>query len=91
VSDELNLLTTSGAFYKNVVRIAKTITLNQSRNIFGFSDSDNVGMYHFAAVQSAPSFSNSFPHIFGTRSDVPCLIPCAIDQDPYVSADIEIG
>jgi tryptophanyl-tRNA synthetase len=28
----------------------------------------------------APSFSNSFPHIFGKRIDVPCLIPCAIDQ-----------
>jgi tryptophanyl-tRNA synthetase len=34
-------------------------------------------------VQAAPSFSNTFPHIFGQRTDVPCLIPCAIDQDPY--------
>jgi hypothetical protein len=24
-----------------------------------------------------------FPHIFGNRKDVRCLIPCAIDQDPY--------
>ncbi|CAG8712309.1 7402_t:CDS:2, partial [Scutellospora calospora] len=39
--------------------------------------------WHFVAVQAAPSFSNSFPQIFGTRSDIPCLIPCAIDQDPY--------
>jgi tryptophanyl-tRNA synthetase len=44
---------------------------------------DNIGKIHFAAIQSAPSFSNSFPQIFGTRTDVPCLIPCAIDQDPY--------
>ena len=45
---------------------------------------DNVGMYHFAAVQATPSFSNSFPQIFGERTDIPALIPCAIDQDPYV-------
>lgn len=45
--------------------------------------SDNVGKLHFVSIQSAPSFSNSFPQIYGTRSDVPCLIPCAIDQDPY--------
>jgi tryptophanyl-tRNA synthetase len=46
---------------------------------------DNVGMFHFASIQATPSFSNSFPQIFGTRDDIPCLIPCAIDQDPYVS------
>lgn len=45
--------------------------------------SDNIGKIHFAAIQAAPSFSNSFPHIFGTTSNIPCLIPCAIDQDPY--------
>lgn len=48
--------------------------------------SDNVGMFHFASIQATPSFSNSFPQIFGTRDDIPCLIPCAIDQDPYVSS-----
>lgn len=45
--------------------------------------SDNIGKIHFASIQAAPSFSNSFPNIFGTRTDIPCLIPCAIDQDPY--------
>lgn len=49
---------------------------------------DNVGMYQFAAVQATPSFSNSFPQIFGERDDIPCLIPCAIDQDPYVSCPL---
>ena len=29
------------------------------------------------------SFSGSFPQIFNNNKDVPCLIPCAIDQDPY--------
>jgi len=41
---------------------------------------DVIGKISFPAVQAAPSFSSSFPHIFGTRTDIPCLIPCAIDQ-----------
>lgn len=44
---------------------------------------DNIGKIHFASIQAAPSFSNSFPQIFGDNSSIPCLIPCAIDQDPY--------
>lgn len=34
-------------------------------------------------AQAAPSFPTSFPHMFGRRTDIRCLIPCAIDQDPY--------
>jgi len=47
------------------------------------NSSDNIGKIHFCAIQAAPSFSNSFPQIFGTKSDIPSLIPCAIDQDAY--------
>ena len=43
----------------------------------------NVGMVHFPSIQAAPSFSSSFPQIFGGRTDIPSLIPCAVDQDPY--------
>lgn len=45
--------------------------------------SDNIGKVHFAAIQAATAFSNSFPNIFGDVSNIPSLIPCAIDQDPY--------
>ena len=45
--------------------------------------SSNCGKIAFPAIQAAPSFSNTFPHIFGDKKDVPCLIPQAIDQDPY--------
>ncbi|BFZ54265.1 tryptophan--tRNA ligase [Savitreella phatthalungensis] len=72
-----------GAFYRNVLRISKCITLNQARSTFGFEGTDSIGKSHFVAIQAAPAFSSSFPQIFGTRTDVPCLIPCAIDQDPY--------
>ncbi|KIK18295.1 hypothetical protein PISMIDRAFT_109728 [Pisolithus microcarpus 441] len=72
-----------GAFYRNVVKISRQISFNQAKATFGFSDSDNIGKIHFCSVQAAPSFSNSFPNIFGDTSNIPCLIPCAIDQDPY--------
>ncbi|PWZ03659.1 putative tryptophan--tRNA ligase [Testicularia cyperi] len=78
-----NLDYVGGAFYANVVRISRMITINQSKGTFGFTDSDSVGKAHFVSIQAAPSFSNSFPQIFGEKHDVPCLIPCAIDQDPY--------
>ncbi|KAG7252257.1 LOW QUALITY PROTEIN: hypothetical protein CRUP_006347, partial [Coryphaenoides rupestris] len=70
-------------FYRNVVKIQKHVTFNQVKGIFGFSDSDCIGKISFPAIQAAPSFSNSFPQIFKGRKDVQCLIPCAIDQDPY--------
>ncbi|EJD06106.1 tryptophanyl-tRNA synthetase [Fomitiporia mediterranea MF3/22] len=72
-----------GPFYKNVSKISRQITINQAKATFGFNDSDNIGKIHFAAIQAAPSFSNSFPQIFGEVTNIPCLIPCAIDQDPY--------
>lgn len=55
----------------------------QVRGIFGLTQDDNIGKIGFPAVQAAPSFPGVFPHIFGDRKDVRCLIPCAIDQDPY--------
>ncbi|CAO3690053.1 unnamed protein product [Umbelopsis ramanniana] len=72
-----------GEFYHNVVKISRCITTNQSKATFGFKDTDCVGKLHFVSIQAAPSFSNSFPQIFGNKTDIPSLIPCAIDQDPY--------
>lgn len=73
----------SSSFYENVVKIQRLITFNQVKGIFGFGDSDSIGKIAFPAIQAAPSFSSTFPFIFDGRKDVPCLIPCAIDQDPY--------
>jgi len=72
-----------GTMYPNIVRIEKCVTASQAKGIFGFEDKDNVGKYSYPAIQAAPSFSSSFPKIFGKGSNVPCLIPCAIDQDPF--------
>lgn len=72
-----------GAFYRNIIRIQRCVTMNQVRGIFGFGMEDYIGKIAFPAVQAAPSFPDCFPHMFGTRKDIRCLIPCAIDQDPY--------
>ncbi|KAG5985783.1 tryptophan--tRNA ligase [Claviceps pusilla] len=76
-----------GAFYKNIVRFSKRVTYNTAKAIFGFDGSSNIGKIHFASIQGATSFASSFPHIFGEdekkTASIPCLIPCAIDQDPY--------
>ncbi|EFJ24416.1 hypothetical protein SELMODRAFT_442375 [Selaginella moellendorffii] len=70
-------------FYENMISIAKSVTFNQVKGIFGFDGESHIGKIFFPAVQAAPSFPTSFPHLFGTKSKIKCLIPCAIDQDPY--------
>lgn len=73
-----------GTMYPNIVRIQKHLTMNTVRSTFGFHvDESNLGQWAFPPVQAAPSFSSSFPHIFPAGQKVRCLIPCAIDQDPY--------
>lgn len=70
--------------YPNVVKIQRATTCNQVKAIFGFTDSDNIGKIAFPAVEAAPALSSSFPIVFSqTPKPMPCLIPCAIDQDPY--------
>ncbi|KAL3313767.1 Tryptophan--tRNA ligase, cytoplasmic [Cichlidogyrus casuarinus] len=73
-------------FYQNVCRVERAVSFSQARGIFGFSDSDCIGKISFPAIQAAPCFCTSFPKIFGhvaKPETVSCLIPCAIDQDPY--------
>ncbi|KAI9699733.1 MAG: hypothetical protein M1836_002767 [Candelina mexicana] len=76
-----------GAFYHNVVKFSRTVTVNQSKGAFGHNDSSNIGIVQFPAIQSVAAFATSFPSIFGSdpskSSTIPCLIPCAIDQDVY--------
>ena len=58
----------------------RSITMNQVRGIFGFNTDDSIGKIAFPAVQAAPCLPTSFPHMFGSRKNIRCLIPCAIDQ-----------
>ena len=71
-------------FYLNMLKIAKCVTFNAARGIFGFSGESNIGQIGFPPTQAAPAFPDCFPHMFGAeKKSLRCLIPCAIDQDPY--------
>lgn len=72
-----------GAFYENVVKTLRQITTLTARAVFGFQDSDCIGKLHFASIQISTAFATSFPGVLDLPAKAPCLIPCAIDQDPY--------
>mmetsp|Transcript_18719 Transcript_18719/g.24454 ORF Transcript_18719/g.24454 Transcript_18719/m.24454 type:complete len:398 (+) Transcript_18719:217-1410(+) len=72
-----------GHLYPTVCKIQKKITLNQAKGCFGFTGSDAIGKISFPAIQAAPSFSSAFPVVLRGLENAFCLIPCAIDQDPY--------
>jgi len=65
--------------YPIAVRVAKRITFSTARAVFGFDASNNVGQIFYTALQSVPCFLESVEQ----GRNVPCLIPCGIDQDPH--------
>ncbi|MEM4295740.1 MAG: tryptophan--tRNA ligase [Candidatus Anstonellales archaeon] len=62
-----------GKAYKPLLKIAKKITFSTARAVFGFTNETNIGAIFYPAYQILPTF-------FERKQ---CLIPCAIDQDPY--------
>lgn len=69
--------------YPLLMRTARKITNSTVKAVFGFNDTTNIGLSFYPAYQVVPSF-------FEKKR---CLIPCAIDQDPYwrVQRDIAEG
>ncbi|MBU7025231.1 MAG: tryptophan--tRNA ligase, partial [Theionarchaea archaeon] len=61
------------------VQIAKRVTFSTVKAVFGFTNSTNIGMIFFPAIQGVPCF---LPSELENRK-VPVVIPAAIDQDPY--------
>ncbi|WP_297509023.1 tryptophan--tRNA ligase [Thermococcus sp.] len=59
--------------YEMALPIAKKINFSMARAVFGFTEQSKIGMIFYPAIQAAPTF-------FEKRR---CLIPAAIDQDPY--------
>ena len=54
------------------------------RSIFGFdAEGTSCGKIAYPAIQAVPAFASTFPVPFKNEKDMMCLIPCAIDQDPY--------
>ncbi|MBU0532725.1 tryptophan--tRNA ligase [Candidatus Micrarchaeota archaeon] len=69
--------------YPLLMKAARKITNSTVKAVFGFTDSTNIGLSLYPAYQTLPTF-------FEKKR---CLIPCAIDQDPYwrIQRDIAEG
>ncbi|NCN39361.1 MAG: tryptophan--tRNA ligase, partial [Candidatus Aenigmarchaeota archaeon] len=65
--------------YKIALKVAKKTTLSTAKSIFGFTDSSNIGITFFPAIQTVPCFLPS--ELNG--KNIPVLIPASIDQDNY--------
>ncbi|KAI3967593.1 hypothetical protein MKW92_003468 [Papaver armeniacum] len=72
-----------GGFYENAIKVLGNTTGNQMHGTFGITLADSSAKFIFPGLQAAPSFPGSFPHLFMGKDKLRCLIPCAIDQDPY--------
>jgi len=44
IFSDIEYITSSMPFYYNILKIQKCVLVNQAKHIFGFSDSDNIGM-----------------------------------------------
>lgn len=67
------------AMYKIALRVAKRVTFSTAKAVFGFTNSNNIGSIFYTSIQSVPAFLESEL----TGKNVPCVIPCAIDQDAH--------
>ncbi|TXT55705.1 MAG: Tryptophan--tRNA ligase [Candidatus Thorarchaeota archaeon] len=65
--------------YELAVKVAKKVTFSTARAVFGFENSMNIGGIFYPSMQAVPAFLHSWIH----ERKTPCIIPCAIDQDPY--------
>jgi tryptophanyl-tRNA synthetase len=65
--------------YEIAVEVARKVTFSTVKATFGFNNSSNIGSTWHPAIQAVPAFLHSW--IYGKKT--PCIIPCAIDQDPF--------
>jgi tryptophanyl-tRNA synthetase len=70
-----------GKLYGLNLKIQNKLTISQIKNTFGVTDADNIGKIAFPTLQMCPCFYDAFPDFI--EKGAQCLIPCAIDQDPY--------
>ena len=68
--------------YPIALKVAKKINLSTAKAVFGFDNTTNIGSIFYTAMQAAPAFLAS--ELAGRN--IPCLIPCGIDQDPHFRA-----
>lgn len=78
-----------GKLYPIALKVAKKVTFSTAKAVFGFDNSTNIGSIFFTTIQAAPAFLPTEE----SGKQVPCLIPCGIDQDPHfrVARDVAPG
>jgi len=59
--------------YPLALKISKHINFSMAKAVFGFNNTTNIGLIFYPSLQLVPTF-------FEKKR---CLIPAAIDQDPY--------
>jgi tryptophanyl-tRNA synthetase len=59
--------------YPLAIKIAKKINFSTVKAVFGFKNETNIGLIFFPALEIVPTFFE----------DKICLIPAAVDQDPF--------
>ena len=59
--------------YPLAIKIAKKINFSTVKAVFGFTNETNIGLIFFPALEIVPTFFE----------DKICLIPAAVDQDPF--------
>eukprot|EP01084_Bolivina_argentea_P152016 265247_1 len=74
--------------YPNICRVQNKLSLQTTKKVFGFNENYKepvtIGKLAYPSIQVVPAFSSTFKQIFGNSyKNMRCLIPCAIDQDPY--------
>lgn len=65
--------------YPIASKLAKKVTFSTIKAVFGFTNSNNIGSIFYTSLQGASAFVAS--ELNG--KNIPCLIPCGIDQDPH--------
>lgn len=65
--------------YPLALKVAKKVTFSTAKAVFGFDNSTNIGSIFYTSIQAAPAFLESDLE----KRNVPCLIPCGIDQDAH--------
>ena len=62
-----------GHTYPMILKIARRVNYSTAKSVFGFTGETNIGFSFYPAIQILPT-------LFEKKR---CLIPSAIDQDPY--------
>ena len=65
--------------YPIALKVSKKVNFSTTKAVFGFDNSTNIGSIFYTSIQAAPAFLESELE----KHNVPCLIPCGIDQDAH--------